>query len=83
MFASNSGLYFISSNLHVETEKSFASNSLLEDVRPSSPDKVPRQRLTNHVLGNVDDGGGSVLLPDLFWIQGVLQVPEQVEVSGV
>lgn len=45
--------------------KSLVSDSLVEDVRPSSPDKVPRQRLTNHVLGDVDDGGGSILLPDL------------------
>lgn len=52
-------------------------DSLGEDVRPSSPNKVPGQRLTNHIISNVDDGGGGVLLPDLLWIQGVFQVSDR------
>lgn len=53
------------------------SHSLSEDEIPVSPDEVPRQRLTDHVLGNVDDGGGAVLLPDPLCIQSVLQIPEE------
>lgn len=54
-------------------------DSLGEDVGPSSPNKVPGQRLANHVIGDVDDGGGGVLLPDLLWIQSVFQVPDRSE----
>lgn len=50
---------------------------LTEDVWPSSPDKVPCQRLTNHITGNVDNGGGGILLSDHVWIQSVFQIPEQ------
>lgn len=53
------------------------SHLLSEDVIPVRLDEVPRQRLTVHVLGDVDDGGGGVLLPDLAWIQSVLQIPEE------
>lgn len=38
--------------------------SLSIDVRPSCSDKVPCQRLTNHVACNVDNGGCGILLSD-------------------
>lgn len=46
------------------------------------PDKVPGQRLSDDILGDVDDGGGGVLFPDQAGVQSVLQVPEQVESEG-
>lgn len=45
-------------------------------------DKVPGQRLADDILGDVDDGGGGVLLPDQAGVQSVLQVPEQVGSEG-
>lgn len=47
-------------------------DSLSENVWPPSPDKVPRQRLSNHIVSYVDDGGGGILLSDQGGIQSVL-----------
>lgn len=50
-------------------------HSLLEDVVPPSTDEVPGQGLTGHVVGDVHDGGGGVLLTDTLWVQSEVQVP--------
>lgn len=60
-------------------QKSIVLYSLLENVWPSRPDKVPCQRLTSHIVGNVDNGGGGILLSDKVWIQSELQVSERVQ----
>lgn len=49
-------------------------HSLAEDVGPPRPDEIPGQGLADHVVGDVDDGGGGVLLADLLRVQGVVQV---------
>lgn len=54
--------------------------SLTENVWPSTRDKVPRQGLANHIVGDVDNGGSGILLSDFVWVQSVLQVPEKVRV---
>lgn len=53
--------------------------SLSIDVRPSCSDKVPCQRLTNHVACNVDNGGCGILLSDEVRIKGILQIPKKAE----
>lgn len=51
------------------------SDSLLKELLPVAPDKVPNQRLPGRIVGNVDDGGGGILPPDVLRIQSVTQVP--------
>ena len=51
------------------------SDSLLKELFPVASDKVPSQRLPQGIAGNVDDGGGGILLPDVLRIQSVTQVP--------
>lgn len=48
---------------------------LLENVVPSCSDEVPGQRHPHNVSGDVLDGRGGVLLADLSWVEGVLQIP--------
>ena len=51
------------------------SDSLLKQFLPVASDKVPDQRLPDHVAGDADDGGGGILLPDVVRVQSVTQVP--------
>lgn len=51
-------------------------NSLVEYMVPVGSDKVPHQSLTDGVVSDVNDGGGSILLADLLWVQTILQIPE-------
>lgn len=40
------------------------ADSLLKELLPVALDKVPGQRLPDNVVGDADDSGGGVLLPD-------------------
>ena len=51
------------------------SHSLIEQVVPVGPDKVPGQRLTQGVPRDGVDHGCGVLLADSLRVQTVLQVP--------
>lgn len=51
------------------------SHSLLKEPLPVALDEVPDQRLADDVVGNVVDGGGGVLPPDVIGVQGIAQVP--------
>lgn len=51
-----------------------ATDSLLKELLPVAPDKVPDQSVPYDIVGDADDSGDSVLLPDVVRVQGVAQV---------
>ena len=52
-----------------------SADSLQKELPPVALDKVPGQSLPHDVVGDADNGGGGVLLPDEVRVQGVTQVP--------
>lgn len=59
-----------------------SENSLIDYMVPVGSDKVPRQRLTDGVTSNRNNGGGGILLTDLGRVQTVLQIPATHSQSG-
>lgn len=60
---------------HTQSQPLIVQHSLLKQFLPVTSDKVPNQRLPSHIAGDVDDGVGGILLPDVVWVQSVTQVP--------
>lgn len=70
-------VFFMLHSVNLETREVTVIYLLSKNVWPLSPDKVPCQRLSNHVVCNVDNGGCGILFPDQGWIQRVLQIPKK------
>lgn len=71
------GVLFMLHSVNLETGEVTVRYLLSKNVWPLSPDKVPCQRLANHIACNLYNGGCGILFPDQGWIQCVLQIPKK------
>ena len=57
------------------TPHTSSEDSLLKELLPVRLDEIPGQSLPHDIVGDANDGGGGILLPDEGGVQGVTQVP--------